>query len=94
MVYYFQWQKEQKLNAVLQQKKLLSLEKEMQLQKKVLKVKRNVRIYFSLNVIWQRMEHREVIESKSIPAMLVEEQIEKYELPTIEEGFDYLIKKV
>jgi hypothetical protein len=35
-----------------------------------------------------------VIESKSIPAMLVEEQIEKYELPTIEEGFDYLIKKL
>jgi hypothetical protein len=31
---------------VLQQKKLLSLEKETQLQKKVLKVKRNVRIYF------------------------------------------------
>jgi hypothetical protein len=35
---------------VLQQKKLLSLEKETQLQKKVLKVKRNVRIYFPLNV--------------------------------------------
>ncbi len=46
------------------------------------------------NVIWQRLEHREVIENKSIPAMLVEEQIEKYELPTIEEGFDYLIKKL
>ena len=45
------------------------------------------------NVIWQRLEHRKVIQSKSIPAMLVEEQIEKYELPTIEEGFDYLIKK-
>ena len=42
----FQWQKEQKLNVALQQKKLLSLEKETQLQKKVLKVKRNVRIYF------------------------------------------------
>jgi len=49
-VYYFQWQKEQKLNAVLQQKKVLSLGKETQLQKKVPKVKRNVRIYFSLNV--------------------------------------------
>jgi hypothetical protein len=35
-----------------------------------------------------------IIESKSIPTMLVEEQIEKYELPTIEEGFDYLIKKL
>jgi len=46
------------------------------------------------NVIWQRLEHREIIESKSIPVMLVEEQIEKYELPTIEEGFDYLIKKL
>jgi len=46
------------------------------------------------NVIWQRLEHREVIESKSIPVMLVKEQIEKYELPTIEEGFDYLIKKL
>ena len=46
------------------------------------------------NVIWQRLEHRTVIENKSIPAMLVEEQIEKYELPTIEEGFDYLIKKL
>ena len=45
------------------------------------------------NIIWQRLEHRKVIQSKSIPAMLVEEQIEKYELPTIEEGFDYLIKK-
>jgi len=45
------------------------------------------------NVIWQRLEHRKIIESKSIPEMLVEEQIEKYELPTIEEGFDYLIKK-
>jgi len=46
-MYYFQWQKEQKLNVVLQQKKLLSLEKETQLQKKILKVKRNVRIYFN-----------------------------------------------
>jgi len=46
----FNGKKEQKLNAVLQQKKLLSLEKETQLQKKVLKVKRNVRIYFPLNV--------------------------------------------
>ena len=46
------------------------------------------------NVIWQRLEHRKVIENKSIPAMLVEEQIEKYELPTIEEGFDYLVKKL
>ena len=46
------------------------------------------------NVIWQRLEHRTGIESKSIPAMLVEEQIEKYELPTIKEGFDYLIKKL
>jgi len=46
------------------------------------------------NVIWQRLEHRMIIESKSIPTMLVEEQIEKYELPTIEEGFDYLIKKL
>jgi len=44
--------------------------------------------------IWQRLEHRTVNESKSIPAMLVEEQIEKYELPTIKEGFDYLIKKL
>jgi len=46
------------------------------------------------NVIWQRLEHRKGIENKSIPVMLVEEQIEKYELPTIDEGFDYLIKKV
>ena len=46
------------------------------------------------NVIWKRLEHREIIECKSIPAMLVEEQIEKYERPTIEEGFDYLIKKL
>ena len=46
------------------------------------------------NIICQRLEHRMVIESKSIPAMLVKEQIEKYELPTIEEGFDYLIKKL
>ncbi|MCH7967378.1 MAG: AAA family ATPase, partial [Thaumarchaeota archaeon] len=29
------------------------------------------------NVIWQRLEHRKVIEKKSIHAMLVEEQIEK-----------------
>ncbi len=27
------------------------------------------------NVIWQRLEHRKIIESKSVPAMLVEEQI-------------------
>ncbi len=46
------------------------------------------------NVIWQRLEHRKDIENKSIPVMLVEEQIEKYQLPIIEEGFDYLIKKV
>ena len=46
------------------------------------------------NVIWQRLKHREIIESKSIPAMLVEEQIEKYELPTIEEGFDHLTTKL
>jgi len=46
------------------------------------------------NVIWQRLEHRKIIENKSISAMLVKEQIEKYELPTIEEGFDYLIKKL
>ncbi len=52
-------------------------------------------VYFSTskNVIWKRLEHRKIIENKSIPAMLVEEQIEKYELPTIEEGFDYLVKK-
>ncbi len=35
------------------------------------------------NVIWQRLERRKIIESKSVPAMLVEEQIKKYELPTI-----------
>ena len=46
------------------------------------------------NVIWQRLEHRKNIENKSISVMLIEEQIKKYELPTIEEGFDYLIKKV
>jgi len=46
------------------------------------------------NVIWQRLEHRKDIENKSIPVMLIEEQIEKYELPTIDEGFDHLIKKV
>ena len=52
-------------------------------------------VYFVIqeNAILQRLEHRRVIESKSIPTMLIEEQIEKYELPTIEEGFDYLIKK-
>ncbi len=52
-------------------------------------------VYFSTskNVIWKRLEHRKILENKSIPAMLVEEQIEKYELPTIEEGFDYLVKK-
>jgi len=36
----FQWQKEQKLNVVLQQKRLLSLEKEMQPQKKGSKSKK------------------------------------------------------
>jgi predicted kinase len=46
------------------------------------------------NVIWQRLKHRKIIESKSIPAMLVKEQIEKYELPTIEEGFDHLTTKL
>jgi len=46
------------------------------------------------NVIWQRLEHRKIIESKSVPAMLVEEQIKKYELPTIDEGFDCLVKKL
>ena len=53
-------------------------------------------IYFVTpeNVIWKRLENREILESKSIPAMFIEEQMEKYELPTIEEGFDYLIKKV
>ncbi len=52
-------------------------------------------VYFIIpeNVIWQRLEHRKVIENKSIPSMLILEQIEKYEMPTIEEGFDYLIKK-
>ena len=52
-------------------------------------------VYFVIpeNVIWQRLEHRKVLENKSIPSMLILEQIEKYELPTIEEGFDYLIKK-
>ncbi len=44
-------------------------------------------------VLWQRLERRKIIDNKSIPVMLVEEQIEKYELPTIEEGFDYIIKK-
>jgi len=53
-------------------------------------------VYFVIpeNVIWQRLEHMKDIENKSISVMLVEEQIKKYELPTIEEGFDYLIKKV
>jgi len=53
-------------------------------------------VYFVIpeNVIWQRLEHRKVIENKSIPSMLIREQIEKYELPTIEEGFDHLIKKL
>ncbi len=46
------------------------------------------------NIILQRLEHRKIIESKSVPAMLVEEQIKKYELPTIEEGFDCLVKKL
>ena len=52
-------------------------------------------VYFVIpeNVILQRLEHRKVLENKSIPSMLILEQIEKYELPTIEEGFDYLIKK-
>ncbi|MCF6253750.1 MAG: ATP-binding protein [Thiomicrorhabdus sp.] len=52
-------------------------------------------VYFVIpeNVIWQRLEHRKVLENKSIPSMLILEQIEKYELPTIDEGFDYLIKK-
>ena len=53
-------------------------------------------VYFVIpeNVIWQRLEHRKVMENKSIPAILVEEQIEKFELPTIEEGFDHLVKKL
>ena len=53
-------------------------------------------VYFDIpeNVILQRLEHRKIIENKSIPAILVEEQIEKFELPTIDEGFDYLIKKL
>ena len=53
-------------------------------------------VYFVIpeNVIWQRLKHRKVIENKSIPSMLIREQIEKYELPTIEEGFDHLIKKL
>ncbi len=53
-------------------------------------------VYFVIpeNVIWQRLEHRKVMESKSIPVMLFEEQIEKYELPTIKEGFDHLVKKL
>jgi predicted kinase len=53
-------------------------------------------VYFIIpeNVIWQRLKHRKVIENKSIPSMLIREQIEKYELPTIEEGFDHLIKKL
>jgi len=53
-------------------------------------------VYFDTpeNVIWQRLERRKNVENKSIPAMLVEEQIEKYQLPTIEEGFDFLIKKI
>ncbi len=52
-------------------------------------------VYFVIpqNVILKRLEHRKNIENKSIPAMLVKEQIEKYQLPTIDEGFDYLIKK-
>ena len=53
-------------------------------------------VYFVIpeNVIWQRLKHRKVIENKSIPSMIILEQIEKYELPTIDEGFDYLIKKL
>jgi len=53
-------------------------------------------VYFIIpeNVIWQRLKHRKDIESKSIPSMLIREQIEKYEVPTIEEGFDHLIKKL
>ena len=52
-------------------------------------------VYFVIpeKVIWQRLEHRKNIENKSISLMLIKEQIEKYELPTTEEGFDYLIKK-
>ena len=52
-------------------------------------------VYFVIpeNVIWQRLKHRKVLENKSIPSMIIREQIEKYELPTVEEGFDYLIKK-
>jgi predicted kinase len=52
-------------------------------------------IYFVTpeNIIRERLEHREIVECKSIPAILVEEQMENYERPTIEEGFDYLIKK-
>ncbi len=53
-------------------------------------------VYFVIpeNIIWQRLKHRKDIENKSIPPMLIREQIEKYELPTIEEGFDHLIKKL
>ena len=53
-------------------------------------------VYFVIpeNIIWQRLERRKVIESKSIPEILVEEQNEKYELPTIKEGFDHLLKKL
>ena len=53
-------------------------------------------VYFIIpeNVIWQRLKHRKVIENKSIPSMLIRDQIEKYELPTIEEGFDHLIKRL
>jgi len=53
-------------------------------------------VYFVIpeSVIWQRLEHRKVLENKSIPSTLIQEQIEKYELPTIEEGFDHLIKKL
>ena len=53
-------------------------------------------VYFDIseNIIWKRLEHRKILENKSIPAILVEEQIEKFELPIIDEGFDYLIKKL
>jgi predicted kinase len=53
-------------------------------------------VYFVIpeNVIWQRLKHRKIVENKSIPVMLIEEQIKKYELPTIKEGFDHLVKKL
>ena len=53
-------------------------------------------IYFVTpeNIIRERLKQRESVECKSIPAIIVEEQMENYERPTIEEGFDYLIKKL